>query len=435
MLERLFGLRASGTTVRVEVLAGLTTFVTMAYIIVVNPAILEAAGIPEGPSMVATILTAVIGTLVMGLWANRPFAIAPYMGENAFVAYTVTGVLGYSWQTALAAVLISGLLFVALTVTGLRSALANSIPRSLKFAFAVGIGLFLALIGLGQMGVVSYGVAPAGPLLQLGNLGDTTTLVGIVTFLMMGLMLLKRFPGALLVSMLAGTVLAVILGVAQLPTGVVSTPPSLGPIFLELDFSVALTFGFLNVVLVVFIMDFVDTMGTLIGVSARAGFLDEEGNLPDIERPMMADALATVAAALLGTTTAGTFIESAAGVESGGRTGLTAVVCASLFLLALFFTPVLTAVPPCAWGPALVVVGILMLSAVQRIPFDRLEELVPAFAVIVLMPFTYNIGIGITAGFILYPLFMTAAGRAREIKPGMWALLVLSILLFAFYPG
>ncbi|NOZ02921.1 MAG: NCS2 family permease [Deltaproteobacteria bacterium] len=429
MLERLFGLTEAGTTVRAEVLGGLTTFVTMAYIIVVNPAILTAAGIPQGPSMVATVLTAVIGTLAMGLWANRPFAIAPYMGENAFIAYTVTGTMGYSWQTALAAILIGGILFVALTATGLRATLANAIPASLKYSFAVGIGLFLALIGLAHMGVVTYGMAPSGPLLRLGTLGDTTTIIGIVTFLVMAALTIRRVPGTILGAMLGGTVLAMLLGAAELPGAVVSMPPSLAPILFQIDFSAALTFGFLHVALVVFVMDFVDTMGTLIGVSARAGFLDDEGNLPQIERPMMADALATVAAALLGTTTAGTFIESAAGVEAGGRTGLTAVVCALLFLLALFFTPVLTAIPEYAWGPALVLVGILMLSAVRHIPFDRMEELVPAFAVIVLMPFTYNIGIGMTAGFILFPLFMAVAGRVREVKPGMWALTAMSLLL------
>lgn len=432
MLEKLFGLREAGTNVRVEVLAGLTTFVTVAYIIVVNPAILEAAGIPRGPSMVATVLTAFFGTLVMGLWANRPFAIAPYMGENAFVAYTVVKVLGFSWQTALGAVFISGVLFVILTLTGLRSALARSVPASLKFSFPVGIGLFLAFIGLNAMGLVTLGV-PGAPV-KMGDLSATTALVGIGTFLVMGLLLLRKVPGAILLAMGAGTVGAFLAGAAPVPDAVVSSPPSLAPVFGQFDLSAAVSLSFLNVVLVVFVMDFVDTMGSLIGVSSRAGFLDDQGNLPRIERPMLADAVSTMVAATLGTTTAGVYIESAAGVESGGRTGLTAVVCAVLFLLALFFTPVLTAVPACVYGPALVIVGVTMLSAVTKIPFDRLEELVPAFAVIVLMSFTYNIGIGMTAGFVLYPLFMAVAGRVREIKPGMWVLTALSLLFFVFYP-
>jgi len=242
-------------------------------------------------------------------------------------------------------------------------------------------------------------------------------------------------PGAILIAILGGTGAAFLAGVAPVPDAIVSMPPSLGPIFAQMDLQAATSLGFLNVVLVVFVMDFVDTMGTLLGVSARAGFLDEDGNLPQIERPMLVDAVATTLAAVLGTTTAGAYIESAAGVEAGGRTGLVAVVCAMLFLGALFLSPVLTAVPPAAYGPALVLVGLMMTSSILHVPFDRLEEWVPAFAVIVLMSFTYNIGVGMTAGFILYPLFMAVAGRVREVRAGMWVLLALSVAFFVFFPG
>lgn len=433
MLDRIFGLSRAGTTPRRELLGGLTTFVTTAYILVVNPAILEAAGIPRGPSTTATILTAALGTLLMGLVANRPFAVAPYMGENAFVAFTVVGALGFTWQAALGAIFLGGLLFVLLTVTRLRAALADAIPRSLKVSFAVGIGLFLAFIGLNEIGLVALG-SPGAPV-RLGDVTRPATLVGIGTFVLMALLALRRVPGGILLAILAGAAAAFLTGAAPLPDAVVSAPPSLAPILGQIDLATATSVSFLNVALVIFIMDFVDTMGTLLGVSARAGFLDSQGNLPQIERPMLVDAITTTVAPLLGTTTAGAYIESAAGVEAGARTGLAAVVCALLYLAALVFAPVLTAVPACAYGPALVLVGLMMVASVRDIPFDRLEEWVPGFAVVALMSFTFNIGVGMTAGFVLYPLFMVAAGRVREIRAGMWVLFGLSVLFFVAFPG
>ncbi|MBM4398405.1 MAG: NCS2 family permease, partial [Deltaproteobacteria bacterium] len=267
-----------------------------------------------------------------------------------------------------------------------------------------------------------------------GDRSSAPVLVGVGTFVLMALLHLWRVPGAILIAILAGTGTAFATGVAPLPAAVVSAPPSIEPIFAKVDLRAALSLSFLNVALVIFVMDLVDTMGTLIGVSSRAGFLDADGNLPQIERPMLADAVATTVAPILGTTTAGAYIESAAGVEAGGRTGLVAVVTALLFLVCLFFSPLLTAVPPCAYGPALVFVGLLMVSAVVHVPFDRVEELVPAFAVLVLMSFTFNIGVGMTAGFLLYPPFMAAAGRVREVKAGMWLLFALSVVFFVFYP-
>jgi AGZA family xanthine/uracil permease-like MFS transporter len=427
-----FRLSQHGTTVRQEILGGVTTFITMAYIIIVNPAILEAAGIPRGPSMVATILAAAFGTLIMGLYANRPFAIAPYMGENAFIAFTVVKVLGYSWQTALGAIFIGGVLFTVLTVLRLRSWLANSIPQGLKFSFAAGIGLFLTFIGLNETGLVVLG-SPGAPV-SLGKVTSLPVLLSVFCFLLMGVLLIWKVRGALLLSILVATLAAIIFKVVPAPERLVSLPPSLGPIFFKLDILGALTCGFFAVILTVFVMDFVDTMGTLIGVSARAGLLDENGNLPHIEKPMLADSLATVAGSLLGTTTTGTYIESAAGIEAGGRTGLSAVVTAVMFLLALFLAPVFTAVPALAYGPALIVVGLLMLSPIACIKFEDYTELIPAFMTVVLMSFTYNIGVGMTAGFLLYPFFKLIAGRAREVHPGMWVLGGLSLLFYIFYP-
>ncbi len=432
MSVRVFALSEHGTSVRREILAGVTTFVTMAYIIIVNPAILQAAGIPRGPSMVATILAAAFGTLIMGFYANRPFAIAPYMGENAFVAFTVVKVLGYTWQTALGAIFIGGVLFTLLTVLRLRSWLANSIPQGLKFSFAAGIGLFLAFIGLNETGLVVLG-SPGAPV-RIGPVTSVPVLLALFCFLLMAVLLIWKVRGALLLSILVTTLGAIVLGVADAPDRLISMPPSLAPIFLKLDILGALTWGFFAVILTVFVMDFVDTMGTLIGVSARAGFLNEDGNLPQVEKPMLADALATIAGALLGTTTTGTYIESAAGIEEGGRTGLTAVVTALLFLLALFLAPVFTAVPALAYGPALIVVGLLMLSPIACVKFEDYTELIPAFMTVVLMSFTFNIGVGMTAGFVLYPFFKLISGRAREVHPGMWVLGVLSLLFYIFYP-
>jgi AGZA family xanthine/uracil permease-like MFS transporter len=431
-LADFFAFDALGTTFRREVVAGVTTFVTMSYIIAVNPAILKAAGIPEGPSMVATILTAVFGSLIMGLYANRPFAIAPYMGENAFVAYTVVRVLGYRWETALGAVFVAGLMFTALTVARIRQWMVEAIPPSLRYSFAVGIGLFLAFIGLNESGIVALGV-PGAPV-RIGAITTAPVAVAVFGFALISILLLWRVPGAILLGIVATSIAAFETGVGRAPAAILGMPPSPAPILLKLDLSAVLSVGFFGVLLTIFVMALTDTMGTLVGVSERAGLLDAEGNLPGIERPMMADALATTFAALVGTTTAGAYVESAAGVSVGGRSGLTAVVAALLFALSLFFAPLVAAIPPQAFGPALIVVGSLMVAPIMHLNFDDPAELIPAFAVITLMSFTYNIGVGITAGFVLHPLFKLACGRAREVRPGLWALFALSLCFFIFYP-
>jgi len=431
-MRKFFNFDAHGTNYRREIIAGVTTFITMSYIIIVNPAILEAAGIPKGPSMVATILTACFGTLFLGLYAKRPFAIAPYMGENAFIAYTVVKVLGYSWQTALGATFIGGVIFTIITLARVRSWLVEAIPESLKYSFAVGIGFFLAFIGLNETGIVSIGI-PGAPV-KLGTISDPSVLLAIFGFLLIGVLLMMRVRGSILIGILAVTILSYIFKVAALPSKFMSLPPSLSPIFLQLDIVGALTWGFFAVVLTIFVMAFVDTMGTLIGVSARANLLDERGNLPGIEKPMLSDALATVLASLLGTTTAGVYIESAAGIEEGGRTGFASIITAALFLLALFFAPFLTAVQAFAYGPALIIVGLFMLEPIKKINFKDYSEIIPAFSTIVLMSFTYNIGIGMTAGFILYPVFKVISGRWRQVHPGLWILAGLSVLFYIFYP-
>ena len=404
----------------------------MAYIIVVNPKILEAAGIPFGPSVVATILSAAFGTLLMGLYARRPFAIAPYMGQNAFIAYTVVGGLGYPWQTALGAIFVGGVLFLLLSVVGGRRWLAEAIPESLKIAFAVGIGLFLTFIGLTTVGIVVPG--SGGVPVSAGDFHAADVILAAAGFALIVLLMLRAVPGAILLGILATTAGAFALGLAPAPAAVVSPPPSLAPLFLALDIGAALTWGFLSVILTIFILDLVDTIGTLIGLAYKADMLDERGRMPGMEKALRCDALATVAGALFGTTTAGTYIESAAGIEAGGRTGLTAVVTALWFLAALFFAPVLSLVPAAAYGPALIVVGMLMLEPMARFRFDDLTEVVPAFLTIALMSFTYDLGIGLTAGFLSWVLMRVAAGRAREVPGGMWTLAGLSALFYLFYP-
>ena len=380
--------------------------------------------------MIATILSAFVGTMLMGLYAKRPFAIAPYMGENAFIAYTVVGVLGYSWQTALGAIFIGGVLFTILTIIGARSWLANAIPTCLKIAFAVGIGLFICFIGLNDTGLVTLGT-PGAPV-TLGDIRSTTILLAIGCLLLIITLLALKVKGALLIGIIVTSIGAFIAGAAPLPDRIVSMPPSISGIFMKFDLGGALSWGFISVLLTVFVMDFVDTMGTLIGLSYRAKLLDENGNLPEIEKPMLCDALATVVGAVLGTTTTGTYIESATGIEEGGKSGFTAVVTALLFLAALFFTPILTSVPSCAFGPVLIVVGMLMLKPILDLNFDDMTELAPAFLVIVLMSFTYNLGVGMTAGFVVYPLFKTVTGRFCEIPTGIWVLSALSVLYYFF---
>jgi AGZA family xanthine/uracil permease-like MFS transporter len=302
----------------------------------------------------------------------------------------------------------------------------------LKIGFAVGIGLFLTFIGLNESGIVTLG-APDAPV-HVGNLKEPGVLLAIIGFLLIGLLMVRGVKGSILIGIIAITLLAFLLKITDLPDKFVSLPPSISPIFLELDIRGALTWGFFAVILTVFVMDFVDTMGTLIGVSYKANLLDEEGNLPQVEKPMLCDSVATVIGALIGTTTAGTYIESAAGIEAGGKSGLTSVVTAFLFLLALFFAPFFTSIPAFAYGPALIIVGMLMISPVTNIEFGDLTEVIPVFTIIILMSFTYNLGIGMTAGFIVYPLMKTVSGRVNEVPAGLWVLAGMSLLFFIFYP-
>lgn len=436
MLQRFFKLSERGTTARVEILGGATTFATMAYIIVVNPAILSSAGIPIGPSTVATILSAVFGCTLMGLYANRPIAVAPYMGENAFIAFGLAA-LGVTWQQRLGSVFVSGAAFALLTLVGLRAWLARAISRSMKHAFAAGIGLFLSLIGLVETGIVAKAEPPDVPL-QLGNLRSPEVQLGIVTLLLMVGLVQRRVRGALLIAMAVSAVLGYTFGLASPPHGLWASPMAeqydLRAVAGQLDIVGVLHWSFLPVLLTLFLMSLLDTLGTLVGVGAAGGMLDEKGDFPDVERPMMVDALTCMFSGVIGTSTSGAYIESAAGIREGARTGLAALTTAALFALSLFVLPLAAPLQQLryCYAPALVVVGILMLSSVRGIDFDDMTELVPSFAAMALMTFTYNIANGLTAGLVLYPLTKLMAGRARELSAGQVLFGVLCALYYVF---
>jgi AGZA family xanthine/uracil permease-like MFS transporter len=435
VVERVFRLKEHGTTFRIEVLGGVTTFAAMAYIIVVNPAILQFAGLPVGPSTVATILTAVVGSLLMGLYAHRPFAVAPYMGENAFLAFGLTA-LGVGWQLRLGAVFVSGLVFLVITLLRLRSWLADSISSSMKHSFAVGIGLFLAFLGLYQTGIVTSANPPVP--VKLGNLRDPKVQLAVFGFLLTIVLMCWRFKGAILLGIVVTAAAGYLVGIGEAPAGVVALPFSgdydLSPIAFQLDIVGALQLSFLPILLTLVLMSFLDTLGTLVGVGAAGGMLDEEGNFPQMERPMLVDATSCVFGALVGTSTSGAYIESAAGVREGARTGLAAVTTALLFGVALFFIPLVQPLQKLgyAYGPALIAVGVMMFGAVRKIDFDDPTEAVPAFVTVVMMLFTYNIANGLTAGLILHPLLKVAAGRGKEVRAGGVVLGLACLMYYVF---
>jgi AGZA family xanthine/uracil permease-like MFS transporter len=444
MIERIFGIQAQGSTVRRETLAGATTFLTMAYIVFVNPGILASAGMDFGAVFTATCLAAALGTLLMGFLAGYPIALAPLMGENAFfAAVVVAGIAGVqvSWQAALAAVFISGILFLILTLVRIREMIIDAVPASLKHAIASGIGLFIVFIGLVNSGVVMRR-GPEDPSLvpvRLGDLASGPPLLALGGTLLTAVLMVRKVPGAILIGLVATALGGWALGYVHFQS-VFAAPPSLAPTFLRMDLAAVLNWSLLPVVLIFLYMAVFDAIGTLVGIADRAGFLTPEGKLPRATRALFADAGATTVGALLGTSTTGAYIESAAGVQAGGRTGFANLVTGTLFLVTLFFSPIAAAVaaPVSADGhvfspitaPALILVGVLMAQGISRIAWDDLTEAIPAFLVIVMMPFTWSIADGIAAGFIAYPLLKIASGRAREAS---WLVRILGLLFLARY--
>ena len=430
LLDRLFHIKQLNTSVRTEVLAGFTTFLAMCYIIIVNPSILAMTGMDQGAVFVATCLAAALGCMVMGLVANYPIALAPGMGLNTYFTFSVCMGMGVPWQTALAAVFVSGVVFLFVSLFKFREAMINAIPMSLKLAIAGGIGLFLALIALKSSGVV---IANEPTLIKMGDLSSASVLFAALGFLLIVVMHHFKVRGAIIISILAITVLSTLTGHNEFK-GVFGEIPSLAPTFMQMDFEGLFTASMIGVIFVFFLVDLFDSTGTLVGVSQRAGLL-VDGKLPRLKRALMADSSAIIAGAALGTSSTTPYIESASGVAAGGRTGLTAVVIALLFLLALFLFPLAQSVPAYATAPALLYVGVLMVHGITGIDWDDITEAVPAFLTMTFMPFTYSIADGIAIGFISYALVKLLTGKAKAVPYMVWIIAIVWAIKFAIYGG
>jgi len=428
MLERLFKFSENNTNAKTEVIAGITTFMTMAYIIFVNPAILSKTGMDFGAVMVATVIAAGFSTIFMGLFANYPFALAPGMGLNAYFAFTVVGQMGYSWQTALGAVFISGVIFLILTFARIREIIVYSIPESLKLATAGGIGLFIALIGLKEVGII---IKNPATLVALGDMTAASAIMTIIGIIIIGALIARKLKGAILIGILIIWIIGLLAGLSEFK-GIVGMPPDISPVFFKLDISSALDIGFFGIVFAFLFVDLFDTTGTLVGVAKQGGFIKKNGDFPRVNKALSVDAVGTCFGSVLGTSTITTYIESASGVAEGGRTGLTSVVVGILFLLSMFLAPLAESIPAYATSPALVIVGVFMLKTVTRIDWEDMTEALPSFMVIISMPFSYSIATGIAMGFIFYPITKTLAGKAKEVKPTVWILALIFIARFVY---
>lgn len=425
VLERWFKLKENGTDVRTEILAGLTTFMTMAYILIVNPSILSEAGMDWGGVFTATAVSAAIATILMAFLANYPFALAPGMGLNAFFTYSVVLGMSKSWQFALTAVFIEGIIFIILSIFKVREAIFDAIPMNLKKAVSVGIGLFIALIGLSNAGVVQTG---DGTILGLGDITSRGPLLALIGLVIMGLLLAKKVKGALFFGIIITTIIGIPMGVTSLPEGFVQLPPSVKDVAFQFEWSNIFTFDMLVVMFTFLFVDIFDTVGTLVGVASKANMLDEEGKLPKVSQALFADAVGTTVGACLGNSTVTTYVESAAGVAEGGRTGLTSLTTAIMFLLALFFSPIFSIIPGEATAPALVLVGLFMMSPIKEIDLDDYTEAIPAFLTIIMMPFAYSIAEGIVFGMVSYVVLKLISGRYKDISIPMYILALLFVL-------
>jgi AGZA family xanthine/uracil permease-like MFS transporter len=435
-LEKIFRLRAKNTTVKTEVLAGLTTFVTMSYILFVNPNILAAAGIPKEAAIAATIWATVFSSVLMGLWANFPIAVAPGMGLNAFFAYTVVLGMGLSWQTALGAVFISGIVFLVLTFGGIRQAIIRAVPVNLKYAIGVGIGMFIAFVGLQGSGIIIDNPATlvaAGPVagIRFGP-GEPAPLLTLAGLVFTGVLMARKVRCALLLGIAFTTVLGILCGATPMPTGVSAlvsaNVPSLSETFLAMDIVGALEYGILSIIFTFTVVELFDNMGTLIGLARKAELMKDDGSMENLDRALTSDAVGTMASAALGTSTVTSYVENGAGIAAGGRTGLTALTVAALFAMALLFAPLLGFVPGFATAPALILVGALMMSEVVHVRFDDITEALPAFLTIIMMPLTYSIANGLAFGFTSYSLLKLFSGKIDEVN---WVMVLISLAFMA----
>lgn len=426
MLEKLFGFDRNVTRVRTEVLAGITTFLTMAYILAVNPNILSATGMDKGALFTTTVVASAFATLLMAFYAKLPFGLAPGMGLNAFFAYTVCLTMGYTWQFALTAVLIEGLIFILLTVTNLRDKIVDAIPVTLKNAIGAGIGLFISFIGLQNAGII---VNNDATLISMGNITSGTALLGMIGLVVTSLLLVKGVRGALLFGILITTLIGIPMGITKFDA-IFSTPPSIEPIFWQFEWHNIFTKEMIVVVFTFLFVDMFDTIGTLVGVTTKAGMMDKNGKIPHLKQAFMVDAIGTTAGAMLGTSTITTFVESASGVGEGGRSGLTSFVTAVCFLLSLFFAPFFLSVPGAATAPVLILVGLMMMSSVLKVNFADYSEAIPAFICIIFMPLAYSISDGIVLGMISYVLINLLTGKYKKLTIGMYILAAIFVLKF-----
>ena len=428
MLKKLFGFDPAKTTVKTEIIAGITTFLTMSYILAVNPSMFSELSMPGGAVFTSTALAAIIGCVAMAFIGKLPFGLAPGMGLNAFFVYSVCMGMGYSWQFALTAVLIEGLIFIILTITNVREAIVNAIPASLRNAIGAGIGLFIAFIGLQSSGIV---VNNDATLVALGDVTKGSALLAFIGLIITGFLYVKKVPGAILIGILVTMLIGIPMGVTEF-RGVLSHPESVKPIFFQFQFDKIFTLDMLAIVFTFLFIDMFDTVGTLVGVCTKANMVDEKGNISRLKQAFMADAVATTAGACLGTSTTTTYVESAAGVAQGGRSGLTALVIAGCFAVALFFSPLFLSIPSAATAPALILVGLMMMESITKIKFDDFSESLPAFVCIITMPLTYSISNGILLGMITYVLMNMVCRNFKKITPVMYILTVLFILKFIF---
>ena len=427
MLKKLFGFDSAKTTVRTEIVAGITTFLTMSYILAVNPTMFgELDGMPVGSVFTSTALAAIVGCLAMAFIGKLPFGLAPGMGLNAFFVYSVCMGMGYSWQFALTAVLIEGIIFIVLTLTNLREAIVNAIPMSLRNAIGAGIGLFIAFIGLKSAGVV---VADGATLVALGDVTSGSALLAFIGLVITGFMYSRNVPGAILLGIIITMVIGIPLGVTEFK-GIVSAPESIAPIFCKFEFDKIFSVDMLVVVFTFFFIDMFDTVGTLVGVCTKAMMLDETGNIHRVKQAFMADSIATTVGAILGTSTTTTYVESAAGVAQGGRSGLTALIVGCCFVIAMFFSPLFLSIPSAATAPALIIVGLLMAEQIKNVDFDDFSESIPAFVCMIMMPLTYSISNGILIGMITYVLMNMICGKFKKLSPAMYILAALFILKY-----
>lgn len=426
ILGKLFGYDPKRTKAGTEIMAGITTFLTMAYILAVNTNILSACGMDKGAVFTATVLSSALATLLMAVYAKLPFALAPGMGLNAFFAYTVCLTMGFSWQFALTAVLIEGFIFILLTVTNVREKIIDAIPMSLKHAIGAGIGLFIAFLGLQNAGII---VNNDTTLIGLGDLTGGSALLALAGLLITSVLLIKKVPGALLIGIIAATVIGIPMGITRME-GLFSTPPSIKPVFFQFEWEHIFTKEMLIVVFTFLFVDIFNTLGTLVGVAHKAGMLDRNGKIPRVKQAFMVDAIGTTAGACLGTSTITTYVESAAGVAEGGRSGLTAFVTSVCFLLAMFLAPFFLAVPGAATAPALILVGMMMMTSVKEIDFNEYSESIPAFVCIAIMPLAYSIADGIVLGHLSYVLLNLCCGKYRKLTVGMYVLAAVFLLKF-----